>query len=244
MRQDSQLRFRPVPNLTFNADNFRTNGFSSNYNGLQTSVRKSFSSGLMLLANYTYSKSMDIISDVFTVKGGQTSISDPLNPNYDYGPADFDVRHHASITANYESQWKKENLLLGGWGISPIITMSSGSPFSVYSTAGGYNPLKTGVTGSSANRVPYIGQGSEKNAVHHNVNLALGGYLLASDFDASTAANPQPYTCPANVNQGLWCEAPSGRNSFYGPSFYNVDLGVSTVSHSGSADSHLSGLFL
>ena len=215
------------PNLTFNADNFRTNGFSSNYNGLQTSVRKSFSNGLMLLASYTYSKSMDIISDVFTVKGGQTSISDPLNPSYDYGPADFDVRNHASITANYESQWKKQNLLLGGWGISPIVTMSSGSPFSVYSTAGGYNPLKTGVTGSSANRVPYIGQGSEKNAVHHNVNLALGGYLLASDFDGSTAANPQPFTCPANVNQGLWCEAPSGRNSFYGPSYYNVDLGVS-----------------
>jgi Carboxypeptidase regulatory-like domain/TonB dependent receptor len=214
------------PNLSFNADNFRTNGFSSNYNGLQASVRKSFSNGLMLLANYTYSKSMDIISDVFTTKGGQTTTSDPDNPSYDYGPADFDVRHHASITANYESQWKKENLLLGGWGISPIITMSSGSPFSVYSTAGGYNPVQDGITDSGANRVPYIGQGNQKNAVHHNVNLAKGGYLNPSDFSVATATQPLPYLCPGNVNHGLWCEAPAGRNSFYGPSYYNVDLGV------------------
>jgi Carboxypeptidase regulatory-like domain len=206
------------PNLLFNGDNFRTNGFSSNYNGLQTSLRKSFSNGLMLLANYTYSKNMDITSDIFTDKGGQTGISNPDNPRYDYGPADSDVRNLASITANYESQWRKKNLLLGGWGISPIITMASGSPFSVYSSSGSYNPLKTGVF-SSVNRVPYAGTGSQQNALHKNVNLAKGGYLLASDFPL--------YTCPGNVNHGLWCEPPSGRNSFYGPRDYNVDLGVS-----------------
>jgi Carboxypeptidase regulatory-like domain/TonB dependent receptor len=206
------------PNLIFNGDNFRTNGFSSNYNGLQFSVRKSFSQGLNLLVNYTYSKSMDETSDVFTVKGGQTGISDPLNPAYDYGPADFDVRNLAKITLNYESQWKKKNLLLGGWGISPIVTMNSGSPFSVYNSAGDYNPLKDGVF-SSVNRVPYAGNGNQKNAIHHNVNLANGGYLLPTDFPN--------YTCPANINHGLWCEAPAGRNSFYGPSNYNVDMGVS-----------------
>ena len=206
------------PNLLFNGDNFRTNGFSSNYNGLQVSVRKSFSEGLMFLGNYTYSKAMDVISDVFTVKGGQTGISVPTDPKYDYGPADFDVRNSASITLNYESQWRKKNLLLGGWGISPIISMSGGSPFSVYSSAGTYNPIADGVH-SAVNRVPYAGSGNQKNAVHHNVNLANGGYLLASDFPL--------YTCPANINHGLWCEAPAGRNAFYGPSYFDVDLGVS-----------------
>ena len=211
------------PNLIFNGDNFRTNGFSSNYNGLQASIRKSFSNGLMFLGNYTYSKSMDVISDVFTVKGGQTGISDPGNPSYDYSPADFDVRNLASITLNYESQWKKNNLLLGGWGISPIISMASGSPFSVYDASGSYNPLKNGLTSSSANRVPYVGKGNQKNAVHRNVNPAKGGYINASDF--------QPYTCPANIHDGLWCSAPAGRNAFYGPKNYNVDLGVSKRFH-------------
>lgn len=206
------------PNLLFNGDNFRTNGFSSNYSGLQLSVRKSFSEGLMFLANYTYSKAMDVTSDVFTVKGGQTGISNPIDPKYDYGPADFDVRNMATITLNYESQWRKKNLLLGGWGISPIISMSSGSPFSVYSSKGTYNPIADGVH-SSVNRVPYAGKGTQKDAIHHNVNLAKGGYLLASDFPL--------YTCPATINHGLWCEPPVGRNSFYGPSDYNVDLGVS-----------------
>jgi Carboxypeptidase regulatory-like domain len=206
------------PNLLFNGDNFRTNGFGSNYSGLQLSVRKSFSEGLNILANYTYSKAMDITSDVFSVKGGQTGISVPTDPRYDYGPADFDVRNLASITVNYESQWRKKNLLLGGWGVSPIISMHSGSPFSVYSTSDNYNPIADGVF-SSVNRVPYAGKGNQKNAIHHNVNLANGGYLLASDFPL--------YTCPANINHGLWCEPPTGRNAFYGPSYYDVDLGVS-----------------
>ena len=204
------------PTALFSSDNFRTNGFNSNYNGLQVSVRKGYSNGLMFLANYTYSKAMDDISDAFLVKTGQTGITDPTNPGYDYGPADFDVRHIASITLNYESQWRKRNLLFGGWGFSPIVSMQSGSPFSVVDSAATYDPNRDGRT---VDRAVYIGTGSYKSAIFHNPRPTGPGYLNVKQFAA--------YTCPATVNMGLWCDPPMSRNAFYGPGFWNVDAAVS-----------------
>jgi hypothetical protein len=207
------------PNLLFNGDNFRNNGFTSNYHGLQASVRKGYSNGLMFLANYTYSKTMDEVSDIFDLKASaaQTGITDPLNPKYDYGPADFDVRHMAAITVNYESQWRKENLLLGGWGVSPIIQVQSGTPFSIIDSSGTYNPNKDGRPGFD--RAVYVGTGSYNSAIVHNARPTGPGYLQVSQFKA--------YTCPATVNYGLWCDPPMARNAFYGPAFAQVDLAVS-----------------
>jgi hypothetical protein len=215
------------PNLKFNGDNFRTNGFNSNYNGLQTSLRKGFANGLMFLANYTYSKAMDEISDVFTTKTGQTGITDPRNPAYDYGPADFDVRNLVKVTLNYESQWRKKNLFLGGWGISPIVTMTSGTPFSITDSNGSYDPNKDGRTG--IDRAPYIGSGKPSRAITHKTDPA-DGYLIPGLFaGGTTAAGVQvpAYTCPGTINFGLFCDAPMSRNNIYGPKDYNVDLGVS-----------------
>ena len=202
----------------FNSDNFRSNGFSSNYNGLQASVRKGFSNGLMFIGNYTWSKAFDETSDVFTAKTGFTGITDPINPGYDYGPADYDVRNLVSITMNYELQYKPKNLLIGGWGVSPIISLASGTPFSVVDTASSYDPNKDG---RYVDRGVFVGEGSLTSAVHHNTSPSPNGsgFLHLADFS--------PYTCPASVNQGLWCDPPIQRNAFYGPHTTNVDLGVS-----------------
>jgi hypothetical protein len=160
---------------------------------------------------------MDDVSDAFVLKNNsQSGITDALNPAYDYGPADFDVRHIASITVNYESQWHKENLWLGGWGISPIVTMQSGSPFSIIDS-GNYDPNRDGRTGFD--RAVYTGPGSYKSAIFHNSRPSGPGYLNIKQF--------APYTCPVSVNMGLWCDPPMSRNAFYGPGYWNVDMAVS-----------------
>ena len=200
----------------FGSDNFRTNGFTSNYNGLQASLRKGYANGLQFLANYTYSKSLDQISDVFTQRNGSTGPQNPYHWEYDYGPADFDMKHNFVLTLNYQSQWKKNNRLLGGWGISPIVRMQSGTPFSPYDSSGSYNPLKDGRPGT--NRTVYVGQGSPKNAITHSQSPATGYLKPISSGDYFG-----PYTCPAGE---LWCEPPVGRNTLNGPSYANVDLGV------------------
>jgi hypothetical protein len=204
------------PNSLFATDNFRYNGFNSNYNGLQASVRKGYSNGLMFLANYTYSKAMDEISDFLYQKTGQNGTADPTNPGYDYGPADFDVKHSAVVTLNYVTQWRKKSLLWGGWGISPIVVLQSGTPLSTIDTASSYDPNKDGRLGD---RAVYTGPGGYKNAILHNPRPGSGGYLSAKQF--------APYACPATVNLGLWCDPPMSRNAFYGPGYWNVDVAVS-----------------
>jgi hypothetical protein len=198
-------------NSTFNNDNFRTNGFSSNYNGFQTSLRKGYANGLQFTANYTYSKALDQISDVFTVRTALTGTTNSYDKSYDYGPADFDLRQNFTLTLNYQEQWKKKNLLLGGWGVSPILFLHSGSPFSVYDSDGSYNPIKDGRTGD---RAVYVGSGTQTNAITHSQEPS-NGYLKPGSYAA--------YTCPAGQ---LWCNPPAERNALTGPVYEDLDLGV------------------
>ncbi|QEE27040.1 hypothetical protein FTW19_02850 [Terriglobus albidus] len=199
---------RPTP--LFNNDNFRTNAFGSNYNGGQVSVRKSFAKGVQMLANYTYSKAMDNTSDVFTVKSAGTGIVSPYNPRYEYGAADFDTRHNLVVTSNIESQWKKKNLLLGGWALSPIFSWRSGSPIYIKNGASTYDPNKDGTTG--VDRAVYLKTGDPRSSINHNVSPA-SGYITKGTWGA--------YSCPT-----VWCDPPVQRNSIYGPRFINLDLGA------------------
>ena len=202
------------PSSAFASDNFRSNNFNSNYNGGQVSLRKGYANGLQLLANYTYSKSLDEVSDVFTIKGGTGGgATDPYNPGYDYGPSDFDVRHLFSLTANYVTHSATHKLLLAGWGVSPILSLQSGATFTPYDGSSLYSPNKDGLTGTQ--RAVYTGTGNIKNAIQHGVSPA-NGYLAVGSFGG--------YTCPATVT---FCDVPIGRNSLTGPRLENLDLAVS-----------------
>jgi hypothetical protein len=207
------------PTSTFANDNFRTNGFGSNFNAGQLSVRKGYSHGLQILANYSYGKALDQISDVFTIKGGATGVPTPYNRSNNYGPADFDIRHNAVFTVNYISQSQAHKLLLAGWGFSPIFTMRSGATINVYDGNSSYDPNQDGTTG--VERAIYAGKGNPKNAYNHSVSP--GGQGSAHTLNKSLF---KPYTCPTNVNSGLFCDVP-GRNSLYGLRQYNLDAAVS-----------------
>ena len=206
----------------FSNDNFRTNGFTSNYHGFQTSLRKGYANGLQFSANYTYSKVLDEVSDVFTQRNGGATLtgpSDPYNKGADKGPADYDMRHNVVVTLNYQEQWKKKNLLLGGWAISPIIMLHSGTPFSPGDSAGTYNPIKDGRTG--VDRTVYKGTGSSNNAITHATSPAVA-YL--KPIVSGVGPYFGPYTCPTTQ---LWCEPPQRRNSITGPAYKDLDLSIS-----------------
>jgi hypothetical protein len=215
------------PNSTFSNDNFRTNGFSSNYSGGQVSVRKSFIGGLQVNANYTYSKAMDQISDVFTVKSGATGITTPYNPSHVYGPSDFDTRHLGKLTLNYQTHSSTHKLLLAGWGISPIATMRSGTPIFIKDSSSTYDPNKDGTTGVEP--AVYKGTGSIKGSIIRGNSIAginpggTGnkgtGYIKLGSWG--------DYACPKSVNSGLFCDVPGDRQNLYGPRGYDLDVAVS-----------------
>jgi hypothetical protein len=202
---------------------FRTNCCDSNYHGWQTTLRKRFSGGLQFNANYTYSKAMDDVSDTFSTKnvGASGYPTDSMNPHFDYGPADYDVRNRVVGSFVYDLPFAKSSRWIGGWNVSGIVSVQSGANFSVINSA-----VDSNKDTQFNDRASYIGAGSIKNAVHHNVSPATG-YLNAADFaQPNTAALP----CPASVNLGLWCEGAAvgqmERNTLVGPGFFNTDLGI------------------
>src|SRR5262249_12844500 len=64
-----------------------TNG-TSNYNAMWLTVTKRLSHGVQFGGNYTWSHAFDQVSQ------NRLAISDALNVGRDYGPSDFDARHH------------------------------------------------------------------------------------------------------------------------------------------------------
>jgi hypothetical protein len=112
---------------------------TSNYNGLQLSVRQALKYGLEYDVNYTYSKSMDEGSDPERVTYG-SAIINTFGQRQMYADSDFDVRHN--ITANYTAPFpfgqgapylNKGGLLdriVGGFQLNGTVHYSTGFPFS------------------------------------------------------------------------------------------------------------------
>jgi hypothetical protein len=201
---------------------FRTNCCSSNYHGWQTTVRKRFSGGLQFNANYTFSKGMDDISDTFTTKNASLAAypTDSMNPRFDYGPADYDVRHRVVASFVYDLPFARSNRWIGGWNVSGIVSVQSGANFSVNNST-----VDSNGDNQFNDRANYIGSGKITNATNHHASPATG-YLNPSDWGMLNADIP----CPASVNMGLWCEGQSlgqmERNTLTGPGFFNTDFGV------------------
>lgn len=205
-------------NTGIGEDNYRNNCCSSNYHALQLTLRRSFRSGLGMQVNYTYSKALDDISDLFNNRTGEHP-ADNMNPSYDYGPADFNLKHRFVATISYQIPFMKGNRFLGGWSTNAIIVRQSGHPFSPYDGSSSYDLNKDGY---DTDRV--IATVPLSQTINHSVSPA-DGYLNASDWMG--AGSTAPYSCPASVNGGLWCNAPIGRNSVTGPGFANIDFNLS-----------------
>jgi hypothetical protein len=198
-------------NPNIGADNFRTNRFLSNYHGLQASVRKTYSHGLSFNASYTYAKALDNLSDLFNYRS--VAVTDTMNVLYDYGPSDYDMRHRFLTVVSYDLPFFKDNRFAGGWTINTILTLQGGVPFTVYDSSSANDKNKDGRY--SDRIVPTSGA---------PMSTVLSGSPADGYFDTSKWAR---YTCPATVNDGLWCNVPIGRNSMYGPSYQNIDFSFS-----------------
>ncbi|HKT23489.1 MAG TPA: carboxypeptidase regulatory-like domain-containing protein [Terriglobales bacterium] len=110
-----------------------TNDGISNYNSLQLTLEKRFSSRFSIVTNYTYSKSLDnqSVDNQFTV-----SDPNPFDPHFNYGLSDFDTPRNLSIWGIYDlPQLNAAPWLLravaGGWETAGAFAWRSGTPFTV-----------------------------------------------------------------------------------------------------------------
>ena len=114
----------------------------SDYNGLQTQVQQQMSHGLLLLAAYTWSKTLSDAGDLLNggSTGSQRALDVPgLGLPFDWGLADFDVRNVFHISGLYQlpfgqGKWLGSNVgkvgndIIGGWSTNFISTIQGGQP--------------------------------------------------------------------------------------------------------------------
>ncbi len=132
----------PFPSFNRNAT-YETTNATSTYNSLQATYQHEMSSGLFLLANYTWSKCM---SDQHTQASQNQQYRAEWLPNFgikgDYGLCDTDATNLVHVSGTYQLPFghgrhylgnssRVTDTLLGGWIINGIYTFQSGQPFTV-----------------------------------------------------------------------------------------------------------------
>jgi hypothetical protein len=143
---------RPFPNIgSFNSINMEG---TSSYQALQTSVRRQFATNLMFIANFTWSKSIDDASGIY-------SFSQPSGLNLGEIPqqflninkalSEFDRPADFTMAIQYVT---KGNKWVRNFQVFPMLTAHSGLPLYI-----GQSNENSAQNGSSQQRPDYLGGG-------------------------------------------------------------------------------------
>ncbi len=187
----------------------------SRYNGLWTSVTKSFSNNLEFNANYQWTRSMDVNS----LSSQGFNLQDNYNLAGNYGPSDFDARNRFSMSGVY-TQPVTSNRILSGWEFSTVAQLQSGNPFTILTTSG------LNGTGVGVRPDLLVSSGSIKTsrrlAANGNIQFIAPAICYTATPGCEFASDGKHF---GNSKRGV----------LYGPGFETVDLSVvkNTLVHDG-----------
>lgn len=190
------------------------NSGTSNYNGLTLSVQQALWKGLSARANYTYSHTLDDLSNggddlAYSKTDSILYQINPRNLSLNYGAADYDLRHNFTFgyiwDLPFKSTGKLRNALIGGWEVSGTAFAHSAFPFSVMDdvTALGFYYAD----GASDQEVQVLAQPATKS-IPRSCTSTTAPCWTASDFAPSTGFGT------------------IARNSFRGPGYFNTDFSL------------------
>lgn len=212
----------------YGSESLITSSSHSSYHSLQTGLTKnSARAGLGLQASYTYSKSID---DTSSVLGGllgnagtvlQTLPQNPWNPRAEKGPSTFDVTHVFTISVIELLPLDHVGFLrpLGrpltaGWQFLNITTLTTGSPFTVYSGV-----QQTGAGSAGADRPDLVAK------PHFSTSRSVrDDYFGLGDNNASFFSIPINLSNGTGPNHGRF--GTLGRDTFRGPAYHDYDVAL------------------
>jgi hypothetical protein len=176
----------------------------SRYNGLELNLRYA-KGAASVLAGYTYSKSVDVSSNL----GEQVN---PFDVALSEAPSAYDMRHNFVVSYNYmlpfERLLGRTNPLTSGWSIAGTTRFTSGFPVTLY------NPTDTSLLGTFG------------NGVNNNL-LDTPNYIPGCDLQINHDPTKGPAfntACFSMPELGQLGNAP--RRFFYGPGIANFDLAL------------------
>jgi hypothetical protein len=114
---------------------------NSNYHSFQAFLARTFRSGFGFTAAYTWSKSIDDVSDVLGVLATDTPAQqNPFNNRDNRAVSAFDVPHRFVFTHSYDlpkftNTNKFVRTVIGGWNLSGVFQTQSGNPINLLSGA-------------------------------------------------------------------------------------------------------------
>lgn len=209
---------RPIPSIDAPIQWFRSSG-KSNYNALEFSLARSASSGLSLLAAYTYAHGLDNASAANLGSQNGGDFRDFRHPEAEYGNSDTDVRHRFTFSALYPlpigqgqrflgGSGKALDTFVGNWQIGSIVTFSTGNWYTATDALDFANVPDGGGNVGSSQRPDYVSNPNSKPCV------------------AGTYFNTCAFTDPAQGSFGN-----VNRNTIAGPGTENIDFSLFKLFH-------------
>lgn len=184
---------------------------NTNFNALHVTIDKKLANGLSGSATWAWASAFDEASGFWTwnqraTYGHDTNVR--KNQLTGYGSYDLPFGKGKQFTPNAN---KAEDLIIGGYQLSAVLNWSSGLPFSL-----SYNTCSQDIPGSApcyANVVP-----------GGHLSTHLSGWNVGNQnrtFYSAQTVGGGIFTDPGVDNIGN-----VERNSYWGPSFFNTDLGL------------------
>ena len=198
----------------------QSNSNSSSHQ-FQLTVDKRVSHGISLRAAYTLAKTIDVSSGFRT---RSSTYTDPTNPRFDRGLADFDATHRLALSWSWQIPWDKPfkggnaflSKLTEGWILNGIMTLQSGNPFTLYSNN---NSSELDNFLDRPDQLGPIKVLHDPRPMRTFTSSCLGDGTDTGHF----------YFDPTNVdcaNVPLFSHGDMGRNVLRGPGINNWDLSV------------------
>lgn len=193
----------------------QSNSGNSWYHSAQFSLTKPLSHGITVLANYTWSKSVDSLpygtdAATFGTAGYYTApITQPNFRRFDEGLSDFNHAHVMVVsyvwqTPKFEKMNAVARQVAGNWEFSGIFTGESGAPLALYY---GQDISKTGI---NLDRPQYSGSNGYAKGAPCTISAHCVSWL-----------NPAAFSAPAPGQLGN-----VGKGEFIGPGYWNWDMGI------------------
>ena len=206
----------------------------SHYHSLQTTISRRWGHGYFQGA-YTWSRSTDASST------GNTAFNTAYNDESDLknsrGLSDFDRTHRLAVSYRYDlpffasaEGWKHK--VLGGWSISGITVVQSGTPFSINDSLAGSGFLGSGYTPTLTGSL-VSGASVSSGYTHGDIHSRLNGYVDVNQFVPAALLYPtdplNPTTTCDSTNNPNFCTTAFGnlgRNTYRGPHQQNWDFSL------------------
>jgi hypothetical protein len=206
------------PNIS--AAYFASSDVNSNYNAMIARLQGRFLKQFSFDTNYRWSKSLDTAS--FESPCACTNQSFPVDQREERGRSDFDVRHAWVAAGTWDLPFfNGKNLtdkLLGGWQISGIATYNTGFPWTprLFGCLAGAtsnsdsfcDPRPIALAAGSPGITP--GDNTNDNFLRPRGLFGVPGTaIFSTNFNSNDPFQNRPVV---------------GRNAFFGPKYFNVDM--------------------